>query len=90
MTKRAIFKGLRVLIQSRPTGSDQAAPAALANFRLLLLPSDPDKIHGMTPHGTQSSSPVDQMILSHITGKCKHFLLTVQGSRMNEEIISKR
>ena len=43
-----------------PTDSNQAAPAALANFRLLLLPSDPDKIHGMTPHGTQSSSSADK------------------------------
>ena len=43
----------------KPAGSDRAAPAAHANFCLLLLPSGPDKIHSMTPHGTQSSSPTD-------------------------------
>jgi len=47
------------LLIKKPAGSNQAAPAALVNFRLLLLPSGPDKIHGMTPHGTQSSSPTD-------------------------------
>ena len=45
--------------KTRPAGSNQAAPAARANIRLLLLPSGPDKIHSMTPHGTQSSSPTD-------------------------------
>ena len=48
----------------KPVGSNQATPAARANFCLLLLPSGPDKIHSMTPHGTQSSSPTDLIIIS--------------------------
>ena len=56
--------------KTRPVGSNQAAPAARANFRLLLLPSDPDKIHGMVPHGTQSSSPTDWIIIAQLFGKC--------------------
>ena len=59
--------------KTRPMGSNQAAPAALAKIRLLLLPSGPDKIHGMTPHGTQSSSPTDWMIIAHRPRKCKRF-----------------
>lgn len=57
----------------KPAGSNQAAPAALVNFRLLLLPSGPDKIHSMTPHGTQSSSPTDRFSIPHPSRHCKLF-----------------
>ena len=39
--------------------------AAHAKFRLLLLPSGPDKIHGMTSHETRWSSIRRQFILYH-------------------------
>ena len=51
--------------KENPTDSDQAYPAARANFCLVLLPSGPDTIRSMTPHGTRSSSPVEQRIVYH-------------------------
>ena len=39
--------------------------AAHAKFRLLLLPSGPDKIHGMTSHETRWSSIRRQSVLYH-------------------------
>ena len=52
--------------QKKPAGSNRAAPAARANFCLLLLPFDPDKIHSMTPHRTQSSSPTCLIIIPQL------------------------
>ena len=37
-----------------PPGLEPSIPAARAKFALLLLPSGPDKVHGMTPHGAQT------------------------------------
>ena len=62
---------VRLFCIKKPANSDQAAPAAHVNFRLLLLPSDPDKIHGMTPHGTQSSSLADPYIITRSGKKYK-------------------
>ncbi len=47
----------------KPAGSNRASPAARVKIRLLLLPFGPDKIHSMTPHGTQLSSPTSQIII---------------------------
>lgn len=41
-------------LEKNPYGLGLSIPAAHAKFRLLLLPSGPDKFHGMTPHGTQT------------------------------------
>lgn len=40
----------------KPMGSNQAAPAARANIRLLLLPSGPDKVHTLALHEFHPSS----------------------------------
>ena len=74
MTSSSYFETAPSLIK-KPAGSNQAAPAARANIRLLLLPSGPDKIHSMTPHGTQSSSPTDWMIIAQGGPKCKLFFI---------------
>lgn len=64
---------LRILSKNekKPADSNQAIPAALAKFCLLLLPSDPDKFHSMTPHGTQLSSPADLNSIPCSEAKCK-------------------
>ena len=72
----------------KPAGSNQAAPAALVNFRLLLLPSGPDKIHGMTPHGTQSSSPTDRASIPYPNAHCKLFFQTCHGDGSPDNILS--
>lgn len=55
----------RVFYNKKSTGLEPGNLAAHTNFRLLLLPSGPDKIHSMTPHGTQPSSPTDLNIIAH-------------------------
>ncbi len=45
----------------------------------MLLPSGPDKIHSMTPHGTQSSSPTDKASIPYPNAHCKLFFQTCHG-----------
>ena len=52
-------------IQKKPPDLAPGDFAAHAKFRLLLLPSGPDKIHGMTSHETRWSSIRRQFILYH-------------------------
>lgn len=41
-------------------------PATRAKIPLLLLPSGPDKIRGMTPYETECSSPVEHSYYSTV------------------------
>ena len=52
-------------IQKKPPDLAPGDFAAHAKFRLLLLPSGPDKIHGMASHETRWSSIRRQFILYH-------------------------
>ena len=63
----------RLAKNKKPVDSNRVLPAARAKFRLMLLPSGPDMIHSMTPHGTQLSSPTGLMIIAYPEGNFNPF-----------------